>query len=110
MLNKIIEDVDTLYEIDYVSEEDRYQDNYKKKRVLINFLINSFQRKEKKELIEVEYNEILERVLETFSRNTGSFEDLEILDILFEPLVEMKIVSSSRYQEIIASSPANRWL
>jgi len=110
MLNKIIEDVDTLYKMDYVSEEDEYKDNYKKKSVLINFLINSFQRKEKKELSEVEYNKILERVLETFSSNTGSYEDLEILDILFEQLLEMKIINISRYQEVIASSPANRWL
>jgi len=110
MLNKIIEDVNTLYKMDYVSEEDEYQDNYKKKSVLISFLINSFQRKEKKELTEVEYDKILERALETFSSNTGCAEDLEILEILFEQLFEMKIISTSRYQEVINSSPVNRWL
>ena len=110
MLNKIIEDVDTLYKMDYVSEEDEYKDNYKKKSVLINFLINSFQRKEKKELAEVEYNKVLDSVLETFSSNTGSLEDLEILHILFDQLHEMKIISTSRYREVIESSPVNRWL
>ena len=49
MLNKIIEDVDTLYEMDYVSEEDEYKDNYKKKSVLISFLINSLHFRQKQE-------------------------------------------------------------
>jgi len=110
MLNKIIEEVNTLYKMDYASEEDSYQDNYKKKRVLINFLIHSFQRKEKKELAEVEYNKTLDSVLETFSSNTGCAEDLEILEILFDQLHEMKIISTSRYREVIESSAVNRWL
>lgn len=110
MLNKIIKDLDILYKMDYLSEEEEYQDNYKKKSVLTNFLIDSFQRKEKKELTEFEYNEILEKSLEAFSRNTGCGEDLEILETLFEELVELKIISTSRYQKVIESSPVNRWL
>ena len=109
MLNKIIEDIDTLYKMDYESEEKEYQDNYKKKSILIKFLINSFQKKEKNELTEVEYDKILKRSLEAFSNNTGCAEDLEILEILFEQLFEMKIITSQQYQNTIESSAVNRW-
>lgn len=110
MLRKIIKEIERLHKRDYVSEQEEYEENYKKKSALINFLIESFQKKEKKELSELEYNEILKVSLETFSCNTGCAEDLEILEKLFEQLIELKIINSSIYQEVIASSPVNRWL
>jgi len=110
MLNKMIELVNNRHKVSYSSEEKDYQDNYNKKKKLIDYLIENYHKKENSLFSEIEFGTILEKVLKTFSDNTGCSDDLEILENLFDKLFELKIIDTNTYKKTIESSPVNRWL
>ena len=103
MLLNIKREIEQHYNKTFSSEKEEYQDNYEGKKKLIDYTIELFKDKQLNK-------DILKEILNIFSKNTGSSEDLEILDILFSDLLDNQIINNEEYQNVIESSSVDRWL
>lgn len=102
MLLNIKREIEQHHNKKFSSEKEEYQDNYEGKKKLIDYTIELFKNKQLNK-------DILKDILNIFSKNTGSSEDLEILDVLFSDLLDNQIINNEEYQNVIESSSVARW-
>ncbi|MDE9539476.1 hypothetical protein [Xenorhabdus bovienii] len=100
-LDSLSKELDEFYTREYSSENEEYLKNKEIKSKIVDLIVEA---KESEEL------EFIDKALFLLFDNTGCQEDLEILNEIFNPLIDKKIITKELIDKNLDSiSPLSRW-